>query len=223
MSLGSFLEASWGVLGASWRSRGLLGASWVPRGSLLGASWGHLGGLLEASWSLLGASWSHFGGDRSTKGGSLISVAPREPQKSPLGPLLERSWSALGRSWGRLGALLGLSWGSLGPTWNRLEASEGHRTQKGEKATNIGCPLMFDVFWPLGGLLWEAPWPLEAVLERSWALLEHLGNHIEPSWAILTHLGGRLGLPEALLEPSWAILDALTARETPPPDPGERG
>ena len=27
MSLGSLLEASWGVLGASWRSRGLLGAS----------------------------------------------------------------------------------------------------------------------------------------------------------------------------------------------------
>ena len=57
MSLGSLLEASWGVLGASWRSQGLLGASWVPRGSLLrplggllGASWGPLGGPLGASW-----------------------------------------------------------------------------------------------------------------------------------------------------------------------------
>ena len=27
MSLGSFLEASWGVLGASWRSRAVLGPS----------------------------------------------------------------------------------------------------------------------------------------------------------------------------------------------------
>ena len=34
--LGSLLEAYWGVVGASWRSRGPLGASWVHRG----ASWG---------------------------------------------------------------------------------------------------------------------------------------------------------------------------------------
>eukprot|EP00959_Pyramimonas_sp_CCMP1952_P065283 1362863-Pyramimonas_sp.AAC.1 len=51
-------------------------------------------------------SWGHFGGDRSKKGGSLISLALREPLKSPLGALLGRSWSALDRSWGRLGALL---------------------------------------------------------------------------------------------------------------------
>ena len=56
---------------------------------------------------------------------------------------------------------------------------------------------------------------------RSWGLLEHLGSHLEASWAILSHLGGHLGLSEALLEPSWAILDALTARETPRPGPGE--
>ena len=66
----------------------------------------------------------------------------------------------------------------------------------------------------------EAPWPLGAVLERSWGLLEHVGNHIEPSWAIFSNLGGHLGLSEALLEPSWAILDALTARVPGPPCPG---
>ena len=56
---------------------------------------------------------------------------------------------------------------------------------------------------------------------RSWALLEHLGSHLEPSSAILSHLGGYLGLSEALLEPSWAFLDALTARGAPRPGPGE--
>ena len=66
-----------------------------------------------------------------------------------------------------------------------------------------------------------APWPLGAVLERYWALLEHLGSHLEASWAILSHLGGHLGLSEALLEPSWAILEALTARDRPRPRPGE--
>ena len=54
MSFGSLLEASWGVLGASWRSQGLLGAFWVPRGSLLGP----LGGILGGSWRPLGASWA---------------------------------------------------------------------------------------------------------------------------------------------------------------------
>ena len=58
-------------------------------------------------------------------------------------------------------------------------------------------------------------------MERSWGLLEHLGNHLEASSAILSHLGGHLGLSEALLEPSWAILDALTARDRPRPGPGE--
>ena len=42
---GSVLEASWGVLGASWLSQGLLGASWMPRESVLGP----LRGLLGAS------------------------------------------------------------------------------------------------------------------------------------------------------------------------------
>ena len=58
------LGGLFGVLGASWRSRGLLGPSWVPRGSLLGplggllgASWGHLGGLLEPPGRLQGPSW----------------------------------------------------------------------------------------------------------------------------------------------------------------------
>ena len=68
---------------------------------------------------------------------------------------------------------------------------------------------------------WEAPWPLGAVLERSWGLLEHLGSHFEASWAILSYLGGHLGLSEALLEPSWAVLDVPTAREPPRPGPGE--
>ena len=67
----------------------------------------------------------------------------------------------------------------------------------------------------------EAPWPLGAVLGRSWGLLEHLGSHLEASWAILSHLGGHLGLSEALLEPSWAIFDALTVLQAPRPGSGE--
>ena len=102
--LGDHVEASWGSLGS------LLEASWAP----LGAAWTPLGAILGRSWRLQGRSWSHLGGDRSKKGGSLISVAPREPPKSLLGALFWRSWSALGRSWGRLGALLGPSWGHLG-------------------------------------------------------------------------------------------------------------
>eukprot|EP00959_Pyramimonas_sp_CCMP1952_P382735 8019896-Pyramimonas_sp.AAC.1 len=51
------VEASWGSLGASWRSRAPLGASWVPRRAswgLLGASWEPRGGLLGTCWGLLG-------------------------------------------------------------------------------------------------------------------------------------------------------------------------
>eukprot|EP00959_Pyramimonas_sp_CCMP1952_P144424 3023300-Pyramimonas_sp.AAC.1 len=70
---------------------------------------------------------------------------------------------------------------------------------------------------------WEAPWPRGAVLERYWALLDHLGNHIEASSDILSHLGGRLGLPEAILEPYWAIVDARIGRGTPRPGPGAGG
>ena len=80
---------------------------------------------------------------------------------------------------------------------------------------------LFERFWPLGEPPWEAPWPLGAVLGRSWGLLEHLGR------AILKHLRlSHLGLTEALfLEPSRAILDALTARGAPRPGPwgGGRG
>eukprot|EP00959_Pyramimonas_sp_CCMP1952_P453966 9469159-Pyramimonas_sp.AAC.1 len=68
MSRGSFLKASWGVLGASWRSRELLGPSWVPRGAswrplwgppgrFLWPSWGSLGAVLGALEGLLGPSW----------------------------------------------------------------------------------------------------------------------------------------------------------------------
>eukprot|EP00959_Pyramimonas_sp_CCMP1952_P253876 5304015-Pyramimonas_sp.AAC.1 len=45
------VEASWSVLGASWRSRTPLRTSWVPRRAfwgLLGVSWAPLGGLLGA-------------------------------------------------------------------------------------------------------------------------------------------------------------------------------
>eukprot|EP00959_Pyramimonas_sp_CCMP1952_P108044 2258876-Pyramimonas_sp.AAC.1 len=45
---GPLVDASWSVLGASWRSRAPLRASWVPRRvfwGLLGVSSGPLGGL----------------------------------------------------------------------------------------------------------------------------------------------------------------------------------
>ena len=106
-SLGGLLEASWEPLGASWGSLGgLLEASWGP----LGASWAPLGALLGRSWEPWGRSWGHLGGDRSTKGGSLISFAPPERLKSFLGPLLGRSVALLGPSWDPLWPLLGLSW-----------------------------------------------------------------------------------------------------------------
>ena len=87
MSFGSLLEASWGVLGASWRSQGLLGAFWVPRGSLLGplggilggswrplgASWAPPGALLGPSWEPWRPSWGHLGGHRSKKGWILLA------------------------------------------------------------------------------------------------------------------------------------------------------
>eukprot|EP00959_Pyramimonas_sp_CCMP1952_P000516 9878-Pyramimonas_sp.AAC.1 len=55
MYLSNFGDASWGVLGAPWRSRGRLGVPRVPRGAswgLLGVSLGPLRGFLGASWGL---------------------------------------------------------------------------------------------------------------------------------------------------------------------------
>eukprot|EP00959_Pyramimonas_sp_CCMP1952_P425283 8908416-Pyramimonas_sp.AAC.2 len=43
-----------------------------------------------------------------------------------------------------------------------------------------------------------ALWPPGAVLELSWGLFEHRGNHLEASRDILGHRGGHLGLPHAL-------------------------
>ena len=144
MSFGSLLEASWGVLGASWRSQGLLGASWMPRGSvlgplggLLGASWGPLGGLLGPPGRLLGPSWRP---SIKKEGGSFFRPpvgAFKWASWGALGALLGPSWGALGRSWGPLGPLLGSSWGLLGPSWSHLEASEAHPKRKGERPKNI--------------------------------------------------------------------------------------
>ena len=129
MSFGSLLEASWGVLGASWRSQGLLGAFWVPRGSLLGplggilggswrplgASWAPPGALLGPSWEPWRPSWGHLGGHRSKKGWILFP-SPRRGLQMGL----------LGRSWGPLGALLGALGAFLGPSWASIGALLGH-------------------------------------------------------------------------------------------------
>jgi hypothetical protein len=68
ISLGRFLEASWGALGVSWRSwgsLGRLGCIGEAYGVLLGASLGPLGGfwggLLWQSWGPLGAAWAPLG------------------------------------------------------------------------------------------------------------------------------------------------------------------
>ena len=116
---GSVLEASWGVLGASWLSQGLLGASWMPRGSvlgplggLLGASWGPLGGLLGPPGRFLGPSWRP---SIKTEGGSFFRPPVGAFKWASWGSLgLLGSWGALGALSGALGALLG-SWGPLGP------------------------------------------------------------------------------------------------------------
>ena len=87
MSFGSLLEASWGVLGASWRSQGLLGASWMPRGSVLGP----LGGILGASWRPLGASWAPPGAILEAidqKKGWILFPPPRRGLQVPLGAIL---------------------------------------------------------------------------------------------------------------------------------------
>ena len=81
---------------------GLLEASW----GLLGASWGTLGGLLEASWEL-GALGAILGWTAPKASSSSLSWAP-------LRALLGASWGRLGASWGYLrpswGLLLGASW-----------------------------------------------------------------------------------------------------------------
>ena len=46
-------------------------------------------------------------------------------------------------------------------------------------------------------------------------------SELKPCWTILSYLRSHPERFEALWEPSWPILDALTARGTPPPGPGE--
>ena len=71
----------------------------------------------------------------------------------PPGPLLGTSWALLGPSWNPIGPLLGLSWAILGQSWGHLEASETHRTRKGENAKHRGFLQVFEGLWLLGGFL----------------------------------------------------------------------
>ena len=87
------------------------------------------------------------------------------------------------------------------------------RCSRRHRRCTLYCPVLmgFKRVGPLGGFAWEALWPLGAVLERSWGLVEHRGSHLQATCAIWSHLGGHLGLSEALLHhigPSW-ILGAL--------------
>ena len=119
MSRGSLLEASWGVLGASWRSQGLLGASWVLRGEPLGASWGPLGGIL-------GASWRHLGASRAPPGAILEAIDQQKRTASIKPPPRSLKHRFSGSSWGALEALLGALGAVSGPSWASLATLLGH-------------------------------------------------------------------------------------------------
>ena len=59
-------------------------------------------------------------------------------------------------------------------------------------------------------------WPLGAIVERSWGVLDHLRSHLEASQVILGHLGTHLGLSEAPLEPYWANIGRSGRSRTTP-------
>ena len=137
-SLGSLLEASWGLLG------GVLGASWRPLRGLLGP----LGGLLEASWGSLGAPRGGLGAILGAFCKIVKLSSPcvalecdLEATWSRLGVVLGSSWGGLGVVLGRLGALLGSLGALLEPLGALLEASWGHlgrlRAQSGEVAKTL--------------------------------------------------------------------------------------
>ena len=125
---------------------------------------------------------------------------------------------------GALGAVLGLSWASLGALLGHLGAILRPRMAIGSEKARKQNTLIFLRFWKDFGLLGGSLGSSLATWGRLGAVLGPLGaswNPLERSCAILSHLGGHLGLSEALLEPSWAILDVPTTREAPRPGPGE--
>ena len=167
ISLGRFLEASWGFVSVSSRSRGPLEASWVPLRCLfwliwgrLGASWGPLGGLLghlrrfvAPSWGRYGGpwrpSWGHFGGYRSKKGEPPLET-PKSPLGALFGPLLEGSSAFWGPSQGYLGTSPGALSDHLGASLRPRKAIGG---RLGDNANIADLLMSFDIYWRLGGRL----------------------------------------------------------------------
>ena len=86
--------------------------------------------------------------------------------------LLDLSWSALGPLLGALVAVLGFTWASLGALLGNFGAIlrlwKASRKQKGDNAQIIVLLSVCEGTWLLGGPPWEVPWPLGAVLKRSW-------------------------------------------------------
>ena len=172
MSLGSFLEASWGVLEASWRSQGPLGASWVLRG----ASWG----LLETAGRLWGACWDSWG-PWGAFGGPLggLSEACWRPRRGLLGA---SSWFLE-----PLGTFVGASLSLLGPIG-------GEKARRGKSLISI----RFYKLLPcrkrsvLQGLLGPS-----GALGLSGASLEASGTSLGPSETRRCRLGGGSGPPWA--------------------------
>ena len=106
----------------------------------------------------------------------------------------------------------------------------------GEAVASGGVVLVFDTMWFSSTQFSSAcvPGPAEqspegqaghnctaCVEDYAYGVGFSVGSRLERSYAILRHIGGHLGASEALLEPSWATLDAPTSRETPRPGPGE--
>ena len=90
-------EASWALLGRSWRPLGALEAFWA---------------LLGRSWRPLGRSWDGLGGVLGTLG----------PELGASWELLGPSWERLESSWGRLGGILSALEAVLGTSGELLVA-----------------------------------------------------------------------------------------------------
>ena len=102
-----------------------------------------------------------------------------------------------------LAAVLGPFWTALGRLLGDLgdirRPQKPIVTRKGGKAKHIENP-WFSMIFTSRGYPWEAPWPLGAVLWRSWRLFggkpEAILNHLEVSGAIMDAILGDM-------RPSW--------------------
>jgi len=183
-ALGAVLEASWALLGRSWRPLGALEAFWALSGRY---------------WKPLGRSWDGLGGILGTLGPELRAF------RELLGP----SWERLESSWGRLGGILS----ALGPVLGAFCRSCDFHCfffNGFHDIFEVPRPVL-EASWrssrhlgPLGGLLER----LERILRALGGLLERLGRILsalrailDPSWQFFL-VDGR-GTCMDLHGPAW--------------------